>query len=405
MRKKLFLLVLPALMALSGCSGVNVSPKANIMAEDTLAHEEIFGEVAELKLKTPRKAAGDPTMFDRAQPAIGVQYQENGEYISIRFVAAIDIGETNINDVTAVWKRTLYWSDNSVGKAEADFESEKAYVTLNNKEAEYSISDFNGVSGTYDYFVVYTMRNIPKETYKDCRLNAYLELNDGEAYSRVLSTTINGSFSFVFEHTSENYFLTGIIDGSQRDVAQHDPTLGNDNQASFITDIDEGDSFIAVCKTNSYFRVYGGSDLGNTTNFVESGGKISPRSGKEGNYAFYLGNDNKLYPSDALVTGNKEYYVKGTAVVGGWDSTTYQLYQENWENLMLVKNVELEEGKEFKIAKADWSGTEYNWNNLLEDSKANFEQGDGTNIKVRSEKGGTYNIYITINQCISIAKV
>ena len=52
MKKRLLLLALPAFMALSGCSGISVSPKANdLMVEDTLAHEEIFGEAVEAALR------------------------------------------------------------------------------------------------------------------------------------------------------------------------------------------------------------------------------------------------------------------------------------------------------------------------------------------------------------------
>ena len=79
MKKKLLLLTLPALMVLSGCAGVSASPKANnLMTEDTLAHEEIFGEVVEagelgLKKLGPRKA---PTI-DAAFSKIGYQINFN----------------------------------------------------------------------------------------------------------------------------------------------------------------------------------------------------------------------------------------------------------------------------------------------------------------------------------------
>ena len=410
MKKKILLFALPFLMALSSCSGVYVAPKERIMIEDTLAHDEIFGESSPLELRVPKKElGGNPSMLDRALPAIGVQYQENGDNISIRFVAAIDIGDGDINDFKAVWKRTFYWSDNSVGKSEDDFESNKAYVSLNNKESVYSISDFNGLSGTYDYFVVYTMRNIPKETYKWCRLNAYLELNDGAAYSKVLSTTVDGAFSFVFEHDSENYFLTGTIDGIQQDVAQHDPTLGDGNTASFIADIAEGDSFLLVHKTNSEFRVFGGSDLGtegDTPTYFEQGdGKIKAKSGVNGNFAFYLNSD-KLWSSTPLVAGPKGYYVRGDAAQG-WDNFTLQLAQEDWENLMLIRNVYLTEEKEFKIGTNTWS-SEYNWSNLLKDGKGehdNFEEGAEGNIKVKKDNSGYYNIYVTINGYLAIVAV
>ena len=106
MKKKLLLIALPALMTLSACSGALASPKeANLMAEDTLAHEEVFGDVAEAhELRMgPRRAV----TFDADFVKVGYQikFEENGEgtaddKISIRFVAAIkDLG------VEAYWHR------------------------------------------------------------------------------------------------------------------------------------------------------------------------------------------------------------------------------------------------------------------------------------------------------------
>ncbi len=403
MKKKLLLAVLPALLVLASCSAQPNAKAEPIFQEDTLAHEEIFGEADGFELRAPkRNLDSDPYMADRAQPAIGVQYQENGENISIRFVAAIDIGTANLADVSAVWHRILYWSDGSVGKADAPKESLKAYTSLNNKGSIYSIDDFNGASGTYDYFVVYTLLNVKKSDYQYCRLNAYLELNSGASYSKVLSTTIGGGYRFTFDRNDSGYFLAGKINGVENAVVkQHSPTLGNNNQASFIADIQSNDMFFVVHKGNNYFGVKGGSDLGGTSDFSESEGMI--KAGNSGNYAFYFSNDGKVYPSGALVTGNKGFYVRGDAAKG-WDDLSLQLHQDNWENLMLIENVELSANKEFKIGTNNWS-SEYNWNHLLDSSKSNFEEGSGGNIKVKDGCSGTYNIYITINELISIAKV
>ncbi len=405
MKKKLLLAVLPALLVLASCSAQPNAKAEPIFQEDTLAHEEIFGEAEGFELRAPkRNLDSDPYMADRAQPAIGVQYQENGDNISIRFVAAIDIGEANLADVSAVWHRVLYWDDGSVGKADAPKESLKAYTSLNNKGDIYSISDFNGATGTYDYFVVYTLLNVKKSDYQYCRLNAYLELNGGASYSKVLSTTLGGEYRFTFDHNDSGYFLAGKINGVENAVVkQHSPTLGNDNQASFIADIQSNDMFFVVHKTDGYFGVKGGSDVRNSSDFVASEGMI--KANQSGNFAFYFGNDNLIYPSGKLVTGGKGYYVRGETAKG-WDDLTLELHQDNWENLMLIENVQLTENKEFKIGTSNWSA-EYNWYNLLDSSKDNFEKADGesSNIRVKSGKGGTYNIYITINQCLSIAKV
>ena len=99
MKKRLLLLALPALMALSGCAGVSASPKANnLMVEDTLAHEEIFGEAVEagefgLRKAAPFKLA--TLTSDFVKMAYQIKFDDKGDgdasndVISIRFIAAV----------------------------------------------------------------------------------------------------------------------------------------------------------------------------------------------------------------------------------------------------------------------------------------------------------------------------
>ena len=48
MKKRLFLGLLPAILVLGACSGVGIKEEKNLYVEDTLTHEEIFGNVGSL---------------------------------------------------------------------------------------------------------------------------------------------------------------------------------------------------------------------------------------------------------------------------------------------------------------------------------------------------------------------
>ena len=80
MKNKYLLTLIPAFMVLSGCNPLSnyaaAGTKVNQFAEDTLAHEEIFGE-SEIELQSfknnPLRAPG------LVAPVYAVQYQEDGE--------------------------------------------------------------------------------------------------------------------------------------------------------------------------------------------------------------------------------------------------------------------------------------------------------------------------------------
>ena len=170
MNKKLFLLALPALMVLSGCSGVSASPKANLMAEDTLAHEEIFGEAVKagefgLKKGAPYKL--DKFTSDFVKIGYQIKFAENGsgtadDTISVRFVAAI-----KNQNVEVQWHRGLAQKDGAEGANPGsgwkykfedtnEIKSKTMYSTLLGGGATLTVD--SGEYAGYAGFAIYTLR-------------------------------------------------------------------------------------------------------------------------------------------------------------------------------------------------------------------------------------------------------
>ena len=132
MKKKFLLGMIPALLALSSCgfAKAEAEPRVKEYLEDTLAHEEIFGEVEEQPvIREPRRAV-DPGY---PAPAVGLQYDttSNPGYTHLRFTAAIRIEDGEMAYTNAVWHRTMFKPDGTVKKEEVSFPSAKAYTSLN----------------------------------------------------------------------------------------------------------------------------------------------------------------------------------------------------------------------------------------------------------------------------------
>ena len=259
MRNKLFLLVLPALMALSGCSGVSASPKANLMAEDNLAHEEIFGaavEAGELGLKkaAPRKLA--ELTSDFVKVGYQIAYKTADDTLSIRFVAAVkDAG------VTAFWHRGLAqpngYEGANVEGSRWKFKFEEYTTDVSGKESTKlyaSLTDGtntltagpSGTSGWTDYagFAIYTVTGIPYDTYKDSYFAAYVNLADAsdgnnKIKSQAIAVKIERDSTasknrFFFDPTVKGHFLEGKINNVVRD--------GSDNSTHALVRAVEHDS-------------------------------------------------------------------------------------------------------------------------------------------------------------------
>lgn len=336
MKRKMLLTVIPALMVLAGCNPLSdyaaAGTKVNLFAEDTLAHEEIFGN-SELGLKKPEPFRLNPV--SSAAPAIAVQTARSGsgdnEKISIRFVAAVRITGT-LSDATAVWTRTMYQNDGHVkeGKGEAEKASNKAYTIINDGGSELNISDFNsslGLEGesAYTHFVTYTMLNIPiagQNNASNHYLKVYLTVNDGgTTTSKVVATTVDQKtqLSYDFAKDKTGYFgLKKTVSAGVTSFASFDrssETLGN--YARFVNvSLNKDESFVLVNSASDYFAVHGYDKVhaadSSDTNFEQDGQSQFAKAKATASHYFYLssgsGTENYIYRTDATKT--KTYYLK-----------------------------------------------------------------------------------------------
>ena len=325
MKKIIVLTILSALMVLPSCGARPIQNKVEEpeILEDTLAHEEIFGET-KLELKEERDA---PAFMSSEEPIIGIQSQESGSNIHVRFVAAVKI-DGDLASATAVWTRTMYYDDtgdnetaHKVFKTETEKPAAKAYTTLKNGEDELTISAFNTAHSTsFNYFVVYTMLNIPKATYADYVLKAYVTVNDGgELSSKVLATTVDQKtqFSYDLDKDKTGYF------GVKKSAAGAFSTFNADanalagNYARFVNvSISKDDSFVLVNSASDYFDFYGYDKV----HAVDSSDAVFERNGTSqfaqakanGSHYLYLssgsGTENYIYRTDASKT--KTFYLK-----------------------------------------------------------------------------------------------
>ena len=183
--KKTLLMLIPALMALSACGGANPEENNDIFLEDTLAHDEVFGNnPSGFSFKSIRNL--DPVDGDLSSPRMGIQTHTADGKISVRFVAAVKLANET---VPVSWTRSVFEDD-------GDLDSGKGTVTRLCAYKYASIYDGGdepvaaSTFGDYNYFVTYTIRNIPLSTYGNYYLNATLSIN-GTPIEKVVSTTVN----------------------------------------------------------------------------------------------------------------------------------------------------------------------------------------------------------------------
>ena len=361
--KKSLLFLLPALMALSAC-GTNthdVETKNNDpfegVVEDTLAHEEIFGNAeAALKLEQEKKA---PVFLSTVEPVIGVQTQidkDDASKMHMRFVAAVKI-DGDLASATAVWTRAIFYDSTGGGdasKAHKDYKaaapktSNKAYTTLNNGGAEYSISTFDSTHDSlgYNYFVVYTVLNIPI-TNANYYITSYVTVTDsvGTSRSKVLATTVDQKTQFTYDYERNNTGYFGIKKSTTGTFSSftRDNYALNGNKARFVNvSLNKDESFILVNSAADYFDVYG-YDMthaadGEDATFTYDNANASLRSKfavakATGSHYFYLSNggetQNYIYRTDATKT--KTYWLQPN---NGWKqaSAWFALYTSEYVN-------------------------------------------------------------------------
>ncbi len=206
------LLALPILMMISSYSNKSIinNKDINIIKEETAITNEIFGQEEQScnlnKIRQPRYAKED-----LVEPRIGVQfksYSEGGKsYYAVRYVAAI-----KSLDINASWTRAVSSNSGTELKAlEDDIEATKAYKTLNNGGV---ISTCSEQYPGYEYYLVYTMYDIPNTTINgNAYMMAYLTISYGEetpVKSKAVVAQIKGTghvFSFDTDSVTNDYFI------------------------------------------------------------------------------------------------------------------------------------------------------------------------------------------------------
>ena len=290
MKKRILLALLPAAMALAACSGIQSSPKqANLMLEDTVAHEEVFGAADEIgDLRVTRM---NPRRIEFAADFIKMGYQikfddkddadASNDVIHIRFVAAIkdsnvqaywhrgfaqpnsaEGAETNPSEHPGVWKFKL--NDGVVN------ESLKIYSTLTDGGTPIT-AGVEGEYAAYEGFIIYTLLNIPYETYKDSYLGAYVEVVDpDDAYNTQKSSFLAVKVEKQTAYTSKNafavsntyfgkHFLQGTINGEVKTVLEDETILDSDNNFASYKDVAllATDSFGSYYLSTEHFQFFG----------------------------------------------------------------------------------------------------------------------------------------------------
>lgn len=203
--KKIGILVGISLLSLSSLIFIDMPNRIEEFSEDVVSDDELFGK----SILAPAQRLN--SYQDIVKPKLGVQVaykdvdDDNiNDYISIRYTALV-----STLDVTATWTRAMYDSNGMAFSSlkEKDIEVTKAYSAITqNGEITYAntVKDENNDT-PYNYFLVYTLKNIPLSTYSDYYLDCMITLDDG-------NQTIKSSVG-AFKVDTKNTFSYQKVDG------------------------------------------------------------------------------------------------------------------------------------------------------------------------------------------------
>ncbi len=297
--------------------GVNHA-KADDLAgiiEDTDAHEEIFGDQGLPFAGGPKKTAYSGNI------GLGVQKKDNGDdTVSVRFIAAVTLGEGDVAGTGAVWTRAVWnGSTGGVRKASTTKTSTKAYTSLyDGSDSLYPISTYNTEHSTsHTHFVVYTLLNIPAANASDY-ITAYVTVDSKP--SDVVATTTDLSTNFTFPKAKIDQGYVGIKKTSSGfSVVDRDPDAGG-NHARFVgVSLDAGDDFLIMNACEDYFAVHGFDMINladSTDHFSQEGSSQFANAKNASTYNLFLSSgyetNNWIYVN-AFV--DKTVYL----VPGAWD--------------------------------------------------------------------------------------
>lgn len=311
--KKTFLIALLAGSMLASCATaakVNVNSNKNIMLEDTLAHDEVFGAQSNGFVK-PFRLGDDPVEHPDSDSSIGVQWTDDGTYVSFRFVAAVTFTNENIGPTNAVWTRTVSSPDgSSFPKDTGTFECTKAYTKISNGGGAYDITDFNAAQEpdtSYTHFVVYTLRNIPKATYGDYYVCAYLNLS-GEGgvnqQTKAIAITVNRSETYVHNAYLGAFFMEGTFNGTP-DIIEPTSvreTEGADNKATFEgLSLHKDDSFVIKEFYGTKLYVKGSARFSGNSDYYFADDSGSIKANFDGTYNLFLNKSDEIHTTASNV--------------------------------------------------------------------------------------------------------
>lgn len=297
MKKTLFLVVLPAILALSSCS---TAPKTHVkdqMIEDTLVHEEIFGELPvdalSKKIDVKKSLSAGTALY---KPALAFQRKDNttaGTY-SVRFVAAIQSAAD-----TMTWTRSVHNLNGQIaeGKGKKDVEVNTVYTALNNGGVLDYARDVEAADGTkpYDAYAVYCLLNIPNE-FSSYYVDAYLSISD----SGNSDTSVVGSLNVA----DANKYLSYSLAGGNRYVAEingvlrESDTLQDNNHLNvFGVSLDDNDTVRAYYfnTSNLTYTLYDYNAMGRTNPDFKVGtnNAITPKYAND--YNIFLNENNNFF--------------------------------------------------------------------------------------------------------------
>ena len=423
MKKRILLALLPAAMALAACSGIQSSPKqANLMLEDTVAHEEVFGAAEELGnlrfvKKNPYRAQ---FASDFIKMGYQIQFDAHGEgdaddTISIRFVAAL-----KNSNVEAYWHRGFAQPNSYEGAyvneswkfklTDEGKESLKIYSSLTNGNT--SISAGAGDYADYEGFIVYTLTNIPYETYKESYLGAYVEIVDpnGEldtkksdfAVIKVEKQDANQSKNAFTVPAAKfgKHFLQGTINGEPTIVFEDETILEDDKNFASYKDLTllADDYFGSYYLSTTSFQFFGHDFFAESVDLFDESDVlaeyVSPKAA--GTHTLFIskgdGHVNHVYSTKDGVSktftinsipswvGDNNATVFAWVVrsnhVGYWAETSYASHDESLtfsapDNISLVVLARFAEGT--LVSQASWENVYYNKSaDISIDSKSEY---------------------------------
>ena len=400
MKKKLLLIALPALMVLSGCSNALVEQPAldndaNIMLEDTLAHEELFGEakLAPKKLGEPNEdPVGNPGWTK--MPKIGVQFKSyqkaETDYYAVRYVAAID----DTAGMTATWTRGVSEKNSNPIKAmSGGHVSSVKYDELNSGSAPVTAA-----SEGFEKYIVYTMYDIPAAQ-DESYIAAYLTLSDSnpehaDVVSKAVVAQIDGSNCFSIASNTDDYFIQGTIDGVSDIVLLDDP-LTDTNHAQYRGSFGADDNFGVFKFSSTDFRFFGNGSKAYEHFYMVGDNSVHDNYTKvrlSGEYTLYVnGEDNfGIEPEEVLL----DLYLD----TGVWDTGNTERYaiytvdNDSWIDMVAVTDQKLYKFHDFNVAlhpvfilcrmNGDGAHNENNWENRWNQTQdITFEYNNGNPLE------------------------